>query len=179
MDPRERDAKEAKAKEKQALLDRAFDRIIGSQLKKISSLKQVSEQDEENYRKGLEQERIKASKRKRKALSKEHDELARTTGLSAQVVALMAKSKDDADDDDDSRDFKKAKKKKRKKEKRSSREKGAHGESKSRKRKKNNRKHHKNRKSSSSEGSSSIGEESSGSPEESTENGIAIEGKSG
>jgi hypothetical protein len=179
MDPRDRDAKLAKAKEKQALLDRAFDRIIGSQLKKISSIKQISGQDEENYRKSLEDERVKASKRKRKTLSKEHEELARTTGLSGQVVALMTKEEfDDDDDDDDSRDFKKAKKKKkRKKEKRSNREERAHGESKSRKTKKSRRKHHKSRQSCSSDDSSSNGGESNDPPhQEQIESVKTIEG---
>lgn len=36
MDPREKEAKFKKGRERQALLDRAYDRVVGSQLDKLS-----------------------------------------------------------------------------------------------------------------------------------------------
>lgn len=39
MDPREREAREAKERQKQELLNRAYDRVISAQLSKISSKK--------------------------------------------------------------------------------------------------------------------------------------------
>mmetsp|Transcript_2256 Transcript_2256/g.2558 ORF Transcript_2256/g.2558 Transcript_2256/m.2558 type:complete len:329 (-) Transcript_2256:25-1011(-) len=118
IDPRDRDAKLAKQQEKKELLDRAFNRIIGSQLSKISSHRTTNAADEDEYRYNLEQERELASKRKRKKfLSKEHQELSKSTGLSAQVVALMAgtnaTTKKEKDDNDNG--IKKRKKKKKKK----------------------------------------------------------------
>mmetsp|Transcript_13448 Transcript_13448/g.19245 ORF Transcript_13448/g.19245 Transcript_13448/m.19245 type:complete len:205 (+) Transcript_13448:139-753(+) len=79
---------------KKALLDRAFDRIIGSQNQKIAMQKKMEGNDkaEDAYRQALEREREAANNRKRKAISVEHEELARTTGLSGQVVALMARN---------------------------------------------------------------------------------------
>jgi hypothetical protein len=92
LDPRTQQAKHKEQIEKKALLDRAFDRIIGSQLHKIKAANNndPTEQDETKYQETLERERAAASQRKAKKLSKEHAELARTTGLSGQVVALMA-----------------------------------------------------------------------------------------
>jgi hypothetical protein len=91
LDPRTQQAKHKEQIEKKALLDRAFDRIIGSQLHKIKAANNApTEQDETTYQETLERERAAASQRKTKKLSKEHAELARTTGLSGQVVALMA-----------------------------------------------------------------------------------------
>jgi hypothetical protein len=91
LDPRTQQAKHKEQIEKKALLDRAFDRIIGSQLHKIKAANHApTEQDETTYQETLERERAAASQRKTKKLSKEHAELARTTGLSGQVVALMA-----------------------------------------------------------------------------------------
>jgi hypothetical protein len=42
MDPREREAKQKKEQERQALLDRAYDRVIGSQLDKLSKKKETT-----------------------------------------------------------------------------------------------------------------------------------------
>ena len=80
----------------------------------------ISEDDEEAYRQKIAQDRERATNKKRKTISTEHAELARTTGLSGQVVALMAGHDDDDDDDrsDDDRsssDRKKKSKKSRKK----------------------------------------------------------------
>ena len=75
-------------------MDRAFDRMIGTQLAKISDKRSHTEEDDVIYRKMLEKERDAASKRKRKTLSRDHEELARSTGLSGQVVALMAQEGD-------------------------------------------------------------------------------------
>ena len=93
MDPRDRAAAKEKKEQTKALLDRAFDKLVGSQVSALKSAKSKShtEEDEERYRATLAAEREAASNRKRKALSAEHEELARTTGLSGQVVALMAK----------------------------------------------------------------------------------------
>ena len=90
LDPRAQQANQKQDITKKGLLDRAFDRIIGSQLDKIKAAKIPTEQEDELYQQTLERERTAASKRKSKKLSKEHEELARTTGLSGQVVALMA-----------------------------------------------------------------------------------------
>lgn len=94
----------------------------------------ISEDDEEAYRRKMALDREKATSRKRKAISAEHAELARTTGLSGQVVALMA-GHDDGDSDGDgskssNEDRRRRKKKKRKhrkeKSKKSKREKRSH-----------------------------------------------------
>ncbi len=42
MDPRERERQEEKARERKALLDRAYDRVISSQLSKLASKKTVT-----------------------------------------------------------------------------------------------------------------------------------------
>ena len=42
MDPREREKQEEKARERKALLDRAYDRVISSQLSKLASKKTVT-----------------------------------------------------------------------------------------------------------------------------------------
>ena len=120
MDPREREAREAIEQRKKELLDRAYDRVVLPQLNKISSQKTYTEDDEEAYRQQNASDREKAVNRKRKALTAEHEELARTTGLSGHVVALMA-SRGQEDGDDDSsgndRDRKHGKKKKKKSKK--------------------------------------------------------------
>jgi len=82
------------------------------------------EKDEEEYRERLAFEREKASKQKFKQMSEEHIELAQTTGLSAQVIQLMAGNADDnggeKDNDLTEEDVKKVKdRKKSKKRKRS------------------------------------------------------------
>ena len=85
------------------------------------------DQDEEDYRQSLALEREAASSKKRKSISAQHAQLARETGLSGQVVALMAGRRDSDDDDnsksedsrsDTSRRRKKKRKRKRTKEKR-------------------------------------------------------------
>ena len=86
-----------------------------------------TEDDEEAYRQKIAQDREKAANKKRKAISSEHAELARTTGLSGQVVALMA-GHDDKDNDDSSTSSRSdngdnQKRKKRSKKKRSSKKK--------------------------------------------------------
>ena len=112
-DPRTREAKEAKQRQKQELLDRVYNRVVSSQLSKLSAKKTYTEDDEEKYKQKLILDREKASNKKRKALSAEHEELARTTGLSGHVVALMA-GKDDASDngEDDRKKQRKSKKSK-------------------------------------------------------------------
>ena len=42
MDPRELEKQEEKARERKALLDRAYDRVISSQLSKLASKKTVT-----------------------------------------------------------------------------------------------------------------------------------------
>jgi hypothetical protein len=42
MDPREREAKLKKDEERQALLDRAYDRVVGSQLHKFAKKKETT-----------------------------------------------------------------------------------------------------------------------------------------
>jgi hypothetical protein len=90
LDPRLQQAKQREDFDKQALLDRAFNRIIGSQLDKIKAANNhtPTEHDEAVYQQKLEQQR--KTQRKTKKLTKEHEDMARTTGLSGQVVALMA-----------------------------------------------------------------------------------------
>lgn len=120
MDPRDREAREAIEQRKKELLDRAYDRVVLPQLNKISSQKTYTEDDEEAYRQQNASDREKAVNRKRKALTAEHEELARTTGLSGHVVALMASGGQEDGDDDSSgndRDRKHSKKKKKSKKK--------------------------------------------------------------
>ena len=102
MDPRDGAAKDAKAAKTKALLDKAYDSLVTSQLSKIDGSDKkrrkvrakitegMLEDDEELYRQTMALEREAELGRERKTLSKEHEELARTTGLSGQVVALMA-----------------------------------------------------------------------------------------
>ena len=120
MDPREREAKEAKQRQTQALLDRAYDRVVSSQLSKLSAQKTYTQDDEEAYKARIAADREKATNKKRKALSAEHEELARTTGLSGHVVALMAGDDDDDDDDHDDDGRARDSSRKRKKKKKSS-----------------------------------------------------------
>ena len=109
MDPREREKLEQKEAEKRALLDRAFHRVIGSQLEKLQSKTSTTTQEEDVYKQRLEHEREKALKKKpKRTLTKEQEELARSTGLSGHVVALMGK-------DESLEKKKKSKKRKRKK----------------------------------------------------------------
>ncbi|KAL7470881.1 hypothetical protein ACHAXS_011177 [Conticribra weissflogii] len=65
------------------------------------------EDDEEDYRQKVARDREIAQSKKRKTISAEQAELARTTGLSGQVVALMAGhddgSEEDATNSDDDR----------------------------------------------------------------------------
>ena len=79
----------------------------------------TAEDDEEAYRKKIASDREKAARKKRKTISAEQAELARSTGLSGQVVALMAGHDDGSDDEDDATnsddDGKKRKKKSSKK----------------------------------------------------------------
>lgn len=90
LDPRFQHAKQREDFDKQGLLDRAFNRIIGSQLDKIKAVNNhiPTEHDEAVYQQTLERQR--QTKRKTKKITKEHEDMARTTGLSGQVVALMA-----------------------------------------------------------------------------------------
>jgi len=99
----DRDKAQEKKQHQQALLDRAFDRLVGSQLTALQAKgsKTLTEEDEERYRATLAAEREAAEKKKRKVLSAEHAELARTTGLSGQVVAMMAKAGTRSDDSGD------------------------------------------------------------------------------
>ena len=89
-----------KKQQQKALLDRAFDRLVGSQLSALQAKesKTLTEEDEERYRATLAAEREAAEKKKRKVLSAEHAELARQ-GLSGQVVAMMAGGSEDSSDE--------------------------------------------------------------------------------
>ncbi len=116
MDPREREARAAIEMKKRELLDRAYDRVVLTQLNKISSQKTFTEDDEDAYRQQNASDREKAINRKRKALTAEHEELARTTGLSGHVVALMASGGQEGSDDN-SRGHDRKHRKKRSKEK--------------------------------------------------------------
>lgn len=98
MDPRQREERNAKQRHTQALLDKAYGEIISSQLERLSSKKSYTENDEDAYRLSLAADREQATKKRRKIISVEHEELARTTGLSGHVVALMvAGNHDDSD----------------------------------------------------------------------------------
>eukprot|EP00956_Cyclotella_meneghiniana_P004303 scaffold5294_cov72-Cyclotella_meneghiniana.AAC.10 len=121
MDPREREAKEAKARQRQQLLDRAYDEVVAKQLEKLNAKKTFTEDDEELYRQKLSADREKAASKKRKAISAEQAELARTTGLSGQVVAMMAGHDEIHSDGENEKKRKKKKKRKYKKEKKSKR----------------------------------------------------------
>ena len=101
MDPRERDERKFKQRHTQALLDKAYDEIVSSQLERLKSKKSYTENDEDAYRLKLEADRDRAAKKRRKVMSAEHEELARTTGLSGHVVALMASGDHDNSDSDD------------------------------------------------------------------------------
>ena len=126
-----------KKQQQQALLDRAFDRLVGSQLSALQAKgsKKLTEEDEARYRATLAAEREAAEKKKRKVLSAEHAELARA-GLSGQVVAMMAQAGDDGEDDADGRGDRKTSSKKRSKKSR----KGSSRKSSGSKRKKKDRK---------------------------------------
>ena len=124
MDPRQREAREAKQRQTQALLDRAYDRVVSANLQKLSAKKTYTEDDEEAYRAKIASDREKAATKKRKVLSAEQMELARTTGLAGHVVALMAGGEDNGngnddtdDDDDDGSEMSNGRKKKSKKRK--------------------------------------------------------------
>mmetsp|Transcript_35632 Transcript_35632/g.85039 ORF Transcript_35632/g.85039 Transcript_35632/m.85039 type:complete len:197 (-) Transcript_35632:104-694(-) len=127
MDPREREAREAQQRKRQGLLDRAYERVVGNQLSKLASQKTYTEDDNEAYRRKLEKDREKAAGRKRKAMSAEHEELARTTGLRGDVVALMADDSDGEDSVSRSRKRSKSKKHKKKDRKRRYEEEGRRG----------------------------------------------------
>ena len=101
MDPRERDERKSKQRHTQALLDKAYDEIVSSQLERLKSKKTYTENDEDAYRLKLEADRDRAAKKRQKVMSAEHEELARTTGLSGHVVALMASGDHDNSDNDD------------------------------------------------------------------------------
>jgi hypothetical protein len=101
MDPRECDERKFKQRHTQALLDKAYDEIVSSQLERLKSKKSYTENDEDAYRLILEADRDCAAKKRRKVMSAEHEELARTTGLSGHVVALMASGDHDNSDSDD------------------------------------------------------------------------------
>mmetsp|Transcript_20258 Transcript_20258/g.58132 ORF Transcript_20258/g.58132 Transcript_20258/m.58132 type:complete len:418 (+) Transcript_20258:28-1281(+) len=152
MDPRGK--AQEKKQQQQALLDRAFDRLVGSQLSALQAKgsKTLTEEDEERYRATLAAEREAAAKKKRKVLSAEHAELARTTGLSGQVVAMMAQASGgddsvDADDADGRVDRKSSSKKRSKKNSRSSSRKssGSKRKKKDRKRSSSSSKHRRSR----------------------------------
>lgn len=127
-----------KKQQQQALLDRAFDRLVGSQLSALQAKgsKKLTEEDEARYRATLAAEREAAEKKKRKVLSAEHAELARA-GLSGQVVAMMAQAGEGGEDDADGRgDRKSSSKKGSKKSKRGSSRKSSGSKRKKKDRKK-------------------------------------------
>ena len=127
-----------KKQQQQALLDRAFDRLVGSQLSALQAKgsKKLTEEDEARYRATLAAEREAAEKKKRKVLSAEHAELARA-GLSGQVVAMMAQAGEGGEDDADGRgDRKSSSKKRSKKSKRGSSRKSSGSKRKKKDRKK-------------------------------------------
>ena len=120
MNQRQNDTRNEKTKKNQALLDRAFERVIGSRLEKLSSMEKpkLSGREEELYRQSLAKDRESKSQKKRKTLSAEHVKLAGETGLSGQVVALMIGkgeySSDDQDNDSNSVKRKRTKRKSKK-----------------------------------------------------------------
>eukprot|EP00978_Attheya_sp_CCMP212_P037237 scaffold174129_cov28-Attheya_sp.AAC.1 len=141
MDPRERDAKHAKEQQKRELLDRAFERVIGSQLTKLAGKRTVHASEEELYKQTLALEREKAQTRKPKKLSEHerHQTLAfSATGLSGQVVALMARTTHSDNDDSDNNDSDNSDEdeKKRKRRRHSKKKKSKRRDESSRKRKK-------------------------------------------
>merc|ERR1740124_260889 len=66
----------------------------------LPSPPQKKDKEEEDYKLTLANQRDAITSQKRKTISAEHDHLARTTGLSGQVVALMSGVVDDDDDHD-------------------------------------------------------------------------------
>jgi len=87
MDPREKQAREAKQRQKQELLNKAYSQVVETQLKKLEEAKKkmVTRDDEERHKEALARERetaLAANFRKRSTtLSAKHEELARKTGL--------------------------------------------------------------------------------------------------
>jgi len=126
LEPTEDAVKGNREQKRGTLLDRAFDSMIGSQLSKIEGKREHTREDDERYRTMMEKEREAAVRKKRKHISKEQEELARSTGLSGQVVALMSKevareAEAEADADAEGERSKRKKKKKKKKRKKRSR----------------------------------------------------------
>jgi hypothetical protein len=71
MDPRDHQVKAGRQRQKQALLDKAYDQLIESQLKVIAEKKTTTDKDEERYKEELAKARelalaSNASKRKRR-----------------------------------------------------------------------------------------------------------------
>jgi hypothetical protein len=54
MDPQERDERKSKQRHTQALLDKAYDEIVSSQLERVKSKKTHTKNDEDAYRLKLE-----------------------------------------------------------------------------------------------------------------------------
>jgi hypothetical protein len=71
MDPREQQVKAGRQRQKQELLDKAYDQLIESQLKALAKKKTTTDEDEERYKAELAKERERAlytnaTKRKRR-----------------------------------------------------------------------------------------------------------------
>ena len=153
----DRSKAQEKKEQQKALLDRAFERMVGSQLSALQAKESqtLTEEDEERYRATLAAEREAAEKKKRKVLSAEAMELARK-GLSGQVVAMMAEADGEGSDDDD-RDRKSSSSKKRSKKssRSSSRRKSSSSRGRSKKKKSSSRDRRKRSRSYSSDSYSS------------------------
>jgi cobalamin biosynthesis protein CobT len=151
-------AAKVREEQKQALLGRAFDRVIASQLAKVKAPgPSKTVQSEEDFKAGLAAEREKAEKKGGKKMSARALELSRQ-GLSGAVVQMMLKeeglgdgaSDSDSDSDSDGSGNSSRDKKKRKKEKKSKKEKKRKKEKKAKKDKKDkkDKKHKKSKKES-------------------------------
>ncbi|GMI50186.1 hypothetical protein ScalyP_jg11815 [Parmales sp. scaly parma] len=90
-DPRDEDKRKVAAAANTALLNKAYDRLVGTKLLEMKQAQSAAEQEKQDeiYRQRLNDERENATKAKAKKLSKEHLEMARKTGLSGHTIALM------------------------------------------------------------------------------------------
>jgi len=121
QDPREIERKKKLTAIGSDLMNSAYDRLIGSQLGKVKGGKVAEksrEEMEQEYKRGLEEGREMAigGEKKGKGLSEEHLEMARKTGLSGAVIAVMMGEKG-GEGEEDSEEKKRKKKDDREKKK--------------------------------------------------------------
>ncbi|GMH96775.1 hypothetical protein TrVE_jg14055 [Triparma verrucosa] len=146
----------AKAEQNRALQNRAFDRVIASQLSKIKAAAPKKKVDtDEEFKIKLALEREEAEKRGGKKLSKEHMKLAAETGLSGHTIMLMMEEKGEVNGGSGSDDSSRSKKKKKKKDKKKKRKKSKKEKKKKSKKDKKEKKRKREESSSDDSGSES------------------------